>query len=191
MTKRVEVGDVCNNGHIVEGANIIPLNGNRSIGCRECVLNRKKLYAQSEKGKATAKRNSARSESQRLKRNARAREVFAAKQADVKLVKEIKSNASYASISYLKMGKRASDASLALEDQYSKGRSKCFDKPEKYMDYDENNPPSNAEAYELCNGCPMLVECARFANALRPPIGVWGGQRWDTGKVVPNDKEIK
>jgi len=37
----------------------------------------------------------------------------------------------------------------------------------------------------------MLVECARFANAYRPPVGVWGGQVWRNGKVVEDDNSNK
>lgn len=190
MTKRVEVGDLCKYGHKIEGANIVLRNGGKSISCRQCMYNTQKLYAQSPKGKAAAARKTI-TDQQRHRKNAQKNAAAIAKRVDLKLVAEIKSGASYSSISYLKMNKRASDASLALEDQYSKGRSKCFGKPEKYMDYDEDKLPTNAEAYELCNGCPMLVECARFASALKPPIGVWGGQVYSLGKVVPNDKEIK
>ncbi len=190
MRNNVQVGDKCNKGHIIEGANIFKRTDRNNISCRECRLILSRKYDKSAKGKAVADKRKYSAE-QKLKRNTRVRDVYTAKKSGVEPPKPVKQVGSYSSLTYLRMGKRASDASVALEDQYGKTRSKCFEKPENYMDYDENNPPSNAEAYELCNGCPMLVECGRFANALRPPIGVWAGQRWDLGKVVPNVREIK
>ena len=189
MRNNVQVGDVCKNGHVIEGENILKRSDRNNISCRECTLILKRTYAKSAKGKAANDKKL--TDSQRLNRNARVRDVYAAKKEGIKLPVAPKQVGSYSGLSYLKMGKRAQDASIALELGYARVRSKCFDKPEKYMDYDENDPPTNAEAYELCNGCPLLVECGRFANTLRPPIGVWAGQRWDTGRVVPNDKEIK
>jgi hypothetical protein len=35
----------------------------------------------------------------------------------------------------------------------------------------------------LCEGCPLLVECGRFAAAYRPPLGVWAGEVWVDGKI--------
>jgi hypothetical protein len=189
VRNNVQVGDVCNKGHVIEGTNILKRADRPNVSCRECTLILKRTYAKSAKGKvAEAKKKT---DSQRLSKNARVRDVYAAKKEGIKLPVAPKQIGSYAGLSYLKMGKRAQDASAVLENQFIETRSKCFDKPEKYIDYDEENPPTNDEAYELCNGCPMLVSCGRFANALRPPIGVWAGQRWESGKVVKNDKEIK
>lgn len=91
---------------------------------------------------------------------------------------------SYAGLKYLKLNKRAQRAWEPLEKAFDRTRSLCHKKPEAYIDYDEEHPPTPAEAYMLCEGCPMLVECGRFANAYKPVIGVWGGEVWENGKVV-------
>jgi hypothetical protein len=35
----------------------------------------------------------------------------------------------------------------------------------------------------------MLVECARFANAYQPTVGIWGGEVWKDGKIMIVEKE--
>lgn len=32
-----------------------------------------------------------------------------------------------------------------------------------------------SRAKEICNACPVLVECRSYAIAIREPHGVWGG----------------
>ena len=87
-------------------------------------------------------------------------------------------------LNYLKLAKRADRASDALEKAMGSRTPKCADNPGPYIDYDEDNPPSKEEAYKLCRSCPVLMECARFANALRPEVGVWGGEVYQAGKII-------
>jgi hypothetical protein len=39
-----------------------------------------------------------------------------------------------------------------------------------------------AELANVCNLCPLLAECAAYANAARPPAGIWAGKRWRATK---------
>lgn len=95
-----------------------------------------------------------------------------------------KNSSTFPSLGYLKLTKRQSLASIPLEHKLDSDTPNCKDKSDVFIDYHEDYEPTPQKAYELCKGCPMLVECARFANAYRPPVGVWGGQVWRNGKVV-------
>jgi hypothetical protein len=91
---------------------------------------------------------------------------------------------SYTGLNYLKLGKRAQRAWEPLAEKFEQTRGLCYRNPAPYIDYEEENTPSPNQAFQLCKGCPMLVECARFASAYKPVIGVWGGEVWENGKVV-------
>jgi len=101
-----------------------------------------------------------------------------------KLIQEGKDDKGFA---YLMLGARANRANNALWKAYRSNDPKCTGREDLYVDYDEDNPPTPDEAYLMCEGCPVLVECARFANAYKPPIGVWGGQVWKDGNIGGND----
>ena len=90
----------------------------------------------------------------------------------------------YTGLNYLKLNKRSQRAWEPLEAKFDRTKSKCYQNPGPYIDYDEGDVPFASQAYKLCEGCPMLVECARFAAAYKPVIGVWGGEVYIDGKVV-------
>jgi len=49
--------------------------------------------------------------------------------------------------------------------------------------------PSDVElAKSLCGGCPVRVECLAGALERREPWGVWGGQLFVAGVVVPRKR---
>jgi hypothetical protein len=98
-----------------------------------------------------------------------------------------KGSGNFPSLNYLKLTKRQQMASKPLELSLDNEVPNCKNNPEEYIDYHEDYEPTPQRAYDMCRDCPMLVECARFANAYRPPIGVWGGQVWRDGKVVEDD----
>jgi hypothetical protein len=103
---------------------------------------------------------------------------------DELLTQEVrKGSATYNSLKYLKLGRRAGQASQALEEAFERARAKCYGDPARYMDYEEGCEPIAIDAYRLCEGCPLLAECGRFAAAYRPPMGVWAGEVWIDGKV--------
>lgn len=100
-----------------------------------------------------------------------------------------KGGGNFPSLNYLKLTKRQQLASTPLERKLDSAVPRCEGRSAEFIDYDEADEPLSEVAYRMCDGCPMLVECARFANAYRPPVGVWGGQVWRNGKVVKNDRE--
>jgi hypothetical protein len=97
-----------------------------------------------------------------------------------------KGSGNFPSLNYLKLTKRQQVAMTPLEIALDSKVPLCQNNPKDYVDYHEDYEPTPEIAYKMCRGCPMLVECARFANAYRPPVGVWGGQVWRDGKVVEN-----
>lgn len=98
-----------------------------------------------------------------------------------KLIQEGKEDKGF---SYLMLGARANRANNALWAAYKNNDPKCLNREDLYIDYEEENTPTPRQAYEMCEGCPVLVECARFSNAYKPPIGVWGGNVWKDGEII-------
>ncbi|MCC7078720.1 MAG: WhiB family transcriptional regulator [Acidimicrobiia bacterium] len=45
--------------------------------------------------------------------------------------------------------------------------------------------PEIRRAKEICRMCPVQVACLDVALARREPCGVWGGQLFVSGKVLP------
>lgn len=58
-------------------------------------------------------------------------------------------------------------------------RPQCYGNPGPYMDYDEDNIPSNEEAEALCAGCPLKEMCEEYALKTGETHGVWGGKVFD------------
>lgn len=49
--------------------------------------------------------------------------------------------------------------------------------------------PADVEvAKQLCTGCPVIAECLAGALERREPWGVWGGQLFDHGVVIPRKR---
>jgi hypothetical protein len=72
---------------------------------------------------------------------------------------------------------------------YRSNDPKCLNREDLYIDYEEENTPTAEQAYLMCEGCPVLVECARMANAYKPPLGVWGGSVWINGEIQGGSNE--
>lgn len=53
--------------------------------------------------------------------------------------------------------------------------AKCKDNPGPYMDWEDENPPTQAEADAMCSGCPLQKACPNYAIAAQEQHGVWGG----------------
>jgi hypothetical protein len=104
----------------------------------------------------------------------------ATRKAD-KLIQEGKDDKAF---SYLMLNARANRANNALWKAYKSNTPKCDGREADFIDYDEDNIPTPDDAYMMCEGCPVLVECARMANAYKPPVGVWGGNVWKDGEII-------
>ena len=62
-------------------------------------------------------------------------------------------------------------------------RTRCYDTPDAYMDYEEENAPTVVEAALMCDGCPVLDLCRGYAVASKDR-GVWGGIRVTDNKKL-------
>lgn len=183
---KLQVGDVCIYGHKIEGDNVLWIKSSRTealgLRCKTCDAGRKERYRQAHKDnkeyQARVRDNRRRSHEKKVEKNR------AERYEKILAVEVTKSSGSYTGLRYLNLNKRSQLAWEPLDKKFGEVRSLCYEKPAYYVDYDEETPPSKAEAFKLCNGCPMLVECGRFANAYRPVIGVWAGEVWQEGKVM-------
>jgi hypothetical protein len=109
---------------------------------------------------------------------------------DRALQNEIKKGSnSFPSLNYLKLTKRQQIAMSPLEDALDSREPNCKNRSADFIDYHEDYEPTAEVAYQMCGGCAMLVECGRFANAYKPPVGVWGGQVWRDGRVVSGEND--
>lgn len=179
--KKVELGDFCEKGHKIEGDNVYlqkRKTDGHTLRCRECQRakdrERNARYHRTEAGMAANRRASL-----KLKDKTRAERY------DRILSSEVEgTQGKYTGLNYLKLNKRSQRAWEPLEAKFDRTKSKCYQNPGPYIDYDEDNVPFASQAYKLCEGCPMLVECARFAAAYKPVVGVWGGEVYIDGKVV-------
>jgi len=112
-------------------------------------------------------------------------EEKASRKAD-KLIQDGKDDKAY---SYLMLSARANRANNTLWRAYRTNDPKCLNREDIYIDYDEEDMPTPEQAYKMCEGCPVLVECARMANAYKPPVGVWGGNVWKDGEIIGGNNE--
>jgi WhiB family redox-sensing transcriptional regulator len=53
--------------------------------------------------------------------------------------------------------------------------------PELFFSEDEIKV---AEAKSLCGGCPVRKQCLEGALSRQEPVGVWGGELFEDGKVI-------
>ena len=49
--------------------------------------------------------------------------------------------------------------------------------------------PDINRAKEICQGCPLLEPCLRGAIIRREPTGVWGGQLFANGHILPQKRK--
>ena len=109
-----------------------------------------------------------------------------AEEIDKRILKDPRNENIPVALVQIDLDKRGRDALNALMGKFPDAVAKCNNNPGPYMDYVEE--PTMIEAYEMCKGCPLLVECGRFANANGPEQGVWGGEVWKSGRVKKYDR---
>jgi hypothetical protein len=183
---KLQIGDVCIYGHKIEGDNIHWIknskNGLLSLRCKTCDSARKDRYRQAHKDNAEWQAHNR--EVRRINSDKKKEKSRVERYEKILAVEVTQSSGSYTGLKYLSLNKRNQRVWEPLEEKFSDERSLCYKNPTRYIDYDEDNPPSKKDAFKLCNGCPMLVECGRFASAYKPPVGVWAGEVWQDGKVM-------
>lgn len=168
-------GDICKHGHLMEGDNLgIKKNnaGAQVFFCKSCRKAQLQRWADTPTGRIANSKSNSNPEKRR-----RAAQRRAAERAD----QLIEAGKEEQALNYLRLSKRAERAAEALQNSMAKQDPNCANNPGPYIDYDEENPPTKRQAYLMCNGCPMLAECARFATAYKPEIGVWGGEVYKGG----------
>lgn len=60
-------------------------------------------------------------------------------------------------------------------------RVPCLNKPDEWIDYPEDDPPSKEEAAGMCFGCPLRMQCLQVARETGATYGVWGGEVFTNG----------
>jgi hypothetical protein len=169
-------GDLCKQGHTIDGPNYGErvIFGKMQAFCRQCAKEAVRRYQEKKSGQGAIAKptNKDKNEKQAQRR--------AAERADEMIVAGKEENA----LNYLRLTKRAERASIALHKKMVSTEPNCIDSPEQWIDYDEDNPPSKLQAFLMCQDCPVLVECARFATAYKPAVGVWGGEVYKDGKPI-------
>lgn len=172
-----ERGDTCKNGHLIDGLNYGERAqfGKVQVFCKQCSKQSVRRYSSKARGDGVIDNGT--SNKQKNERQAQRR---AAERAD-ELIQAGKDDAA---LNYLKLNKRAERASITLHKKLINAQPNCANNPKPYIDYDEEIPPSKLEAFLMCQDCPVMVECARFATAYKPAVGVWGGEVYRDGKPI-------
>jgi hypothetical protein len=183
--KKNILGGMCINGHDLTPDNVYHAkqNGNPYLSCLTCKRARdKKRWAEYVNSPEYQRKQIERTRAKQVQTN---KDKSRAERYDVILSGELDgTQGKYTGLNYLKLNKRSQRAWEPLETKFDRTKSKCYKNPGPYIDYDEEDVPFASQAYKLCEGCPMLVECARFAAAYKPTVGVWGGEVYIDGKVV-------
>lgn len=184
--KKNVVGGICINGHDLTPDNVYHAkqDGKPYLSCLTCKRARdKKRWAEYVNSPEYQRKQIERT---RAKQVQTSKDKSRAERYDQILAVEISDGTAgkYTGLNYLKLNKRSQRAWEPLEEKFDRSKSKCYKNPGPYIDYDEEDVPLASVAYKLCEGCPMLRECARFAAAYKPVVGVWGGEVYIDGKVV-------
>ena len=181
--KKNVVGGMCIKGHDLTPDNVYRHPTQGGLQCLSCKRARdKKRWAEYVNSEEYQRKKIERTRAKQVQTN---KDKTRAERYDQILSGELDgTQGKYTGLNYLKLNKRSQRAWEPLEAKFDRTKSKCYQNPGPYIDYDEEDVPFASQAYKLCEGCPMLVECARFAAAYKPVIGVWGGEVYIDGKVV-------
>jgi hypothetical protein len=181
--KKNVIGGVCLNGHDLTVDNTYRHPTQGGLQCLSCKRARdKKRWAEYVNSPEYQRKQIERTRAKQVRVG---KDKSRAERYDAILSGELDgTQGKYTGLNYLKLNKRSQRAWEPLEAKFDRTKSKCYKNPGPYIDYNEDNPPFASQAYKLCEGCPMLRECARFAAAYKPVIGVWGGEVYIDGKVV-------
>ena len=69
------------------------------------------------------------------------------------------------------------------------GQALCADGTGSLVDlFFSESIPDIIEAKRICAGCQVRVECLEGAVARREPWGVWGGQLFVNGRILPKKR---
>jgi len=77
---------------------------------------------------------------------------------------------------YLSLPKRTQDKLELLWKEADKKGALCINKTDEYIDYPEEETPTQEEAQLMCFGCPVRALCKQVAREADVTYGVWGGE---------------
>ena len=197
--EKKNIGDLCKNGHKIEGDNLLirrKPKGVKSYACRACGLDAARRYRKSDKYLHNPRYVKNRDHAERIQRQIEAglygkagvsySDITKREDAiDRRILKDPQGLGIIEALVNIDMNKRSRDAMQTMVSSPGYVEAKCVGKKEQYVDYVVE--PKIYEAYEMCAGCPLIVECGRFANSVGPDHGVWGGEVWNKGRIKKYD----
>ncbi len=80
---------------------------------------------------------------------------------------------------------RAAPGPAAIPVACSTGDLPCMEDPELFF---AESPDDVEDAKALCRGCPARISCLSGAQERGEPWGVWGGELFLRGEVVPRKR---
>jgi WhiB family transcriptional regulator, redox-sensing transcriptional regulator len=80
---------------------------------------------------------------------------------------------------------RAAPSPAAIPVARSSGELPCMEDPELFF---AESPDDVEDAKALCQGCPARLTCLSGAIERGEPWGVWGGELFLRGEVVPRKR---
>jgi WhiB family redox-sensing transcriptional regulator len=80
---------------------------------------------------------------------------------------------------------RAAPSTAVIPVARSTGELPCTEDPELFF---AESPDDVEDAKALCCGCPARATCLSGAQERREPWGVWGGELFLRGEVVPRKR---
>lgn len=177
----IQLGDKCKKGHLISGDNaqFYVNRGTNCVRCKTCAKPTQQPNPAYKVGDICQRGHVIVDENiyiQRIKdresvRCRRCRNEWA-KERRLRKLEEVEARKPIAKELYAK-----------LIEKIQEVKPKCFQRPYNFVDYDEEFPPTKAEAEILCSGCPLMMDCKAYAHAERPAHGVWGSEVWEDGKL--------
>jgi WhiB family transcriptional regulator, redox-sensing transcriptional regulator len=80
---------------------------------------------------------------------------------------------------------RAAPSPVAIPAAPGSGELPCTEDPELFF---AESPDDVEDAKALCRGCPARISCLSGARERGEPWGVWGGELFLRGEVVPRKR---
>lgn len=180
--RKIQLGDICKAGHVIIGDNAQHYlnNGAPSIRCTTCVVSKLHRTPRMKVGDICAKGHEVSGENIYIQPHKDGEGRIRCRTCRNNWYKERRENK-------VKVERKIKVAfPVALEAIHNKMEStdpKCLNNSYRYVDYNEDFPPTADLAQALCSGCPVLDECKVYAYAQKPYMGVWAGEVWQSGKV--------
>lgn len=177
---RLTIGGQCRRGHVIEGDNLGWRNGKKAgtkrLVCVACEAIRKSAYRKEIKSDPVRRIYALETKRVAQKRARLLERIVAAESMEdtIALKDDTKPTSPWV---YLSPTGTALEALDRLNKELDKSRTPCFNDPEPYQDYSDENPPTAVEAAMLCKDCPLAtLRACREYGRVSGDRGVWGGK---------------